>query len=64
MLDMLRIPGSDTEKKLSALCFHVLQAHHDQRPLGMNLPGAIIPTGTGLAHRNHCLQALALYGIR
>lgn len=62
MLDMQTIKGDDTEKKLSILCFHVLQAHHQQRSFGMRLAGQIIAVGSGGNHRDRCLRALALYG--
>ena len=64
VLDMKDIKGDDTEKKLSILCFHVLQAHYQRRSFGMNLAGLTIPVGNGQAHRDRCLRALAFFGIR
>lgn len=62
MLDMKDIPGEDPEKKLSILCFHVLRFHHQRRSFGLRLPGQTIYAGTGSAHRDRCLRALALFG--
>ncbi len=39
MLDIDDIKGDDTERKLSILCFHILQAHHQRRSYGMRLAG-------------------------
>ncbi|BBO85265.1 hypothetical protein DSCO28_58310 [Desulfosarcina ovata subsp. sediminis] len=62
MLDLARIRGDDTEKKLSILAFQVLRAHHHRRPFGMILGERTIPAGSGRAHRQRCLRMLALYG--
>ena len=62
MLDMEDIEGGDTEKTLSILCFHILQAHHQRRSFGMRLAGQTFPAANGRVHRDRCLRALALYG--
>ena len=62
MLDMDDIKGDDTERKLSILCFHILQAHHQRRSFGMRLAGQTFPAANGRAHRDRCLRALAHYG--
>ncbi|GAB6904881.1 conserved hypothetical protein [Desulfosarcina cetonica] len=62
LLDLARIDGSDTEKKLSILCYHVLRAHHYRRPFGLALSGRTIPVASGEAHRGRCLRALACFG--
>jgi uncharacterized protein (DUF58 family) len=62
LLDMSAINGDDTERKLSILCFHVLQCHHQRSSYGLRLPGQAIPAGNGRGHRDRCLRALALYG--
>jgi uncharacterized protein (DUF58 family) len=62
LLDMSAIGGDDTERKLSILCFHVLQCHHQRSSYGLRLPGQAIPAGNGRGHRDRCLRALALYG--
>lgn len=62
LLDMSVITGDDTERKLSILCFHVLQCHHQRRSYGLRLAGQSIPAGNGRGHRDRCLRALALFG--
>lgn len=59
--DSLPIPG--IEARLSHLCSQVLEFHQAQRQYGLKLPGKVIPPGKGDAHKNQCLQALALYGV-
>ncbi|WP_372683094.1 DUF58 domain-containing protein [Desulfosarcina sp.] len=62
MLDIDDIQGGDTERKLSILCFHILQAYHQRRSFGMRLAGQTFPAANGRVHRDRCLRALALYG--
>jgi uncharacterized protein (DUF58 family) len=62
VLDMKDIRESDTEKKLSILCFLVLKAHHQRTSYTLILPGQSIPAGNGRGHRDRCLRALALFG--
>ncbi len=62
MLDIDDIKGDDTERKLSILCFHILQAHHQRLSYGMRLAGQAFPAANGRVHRDRCLRALALYG--
>ncbi len=62
MLDMDDIVGGDTERKLSILCFHILQAYHQRCSFGMRLAGQTFPAANGRVHRDRCLRALALYG--
>lgn len=62
MLDMGRIKGTDTEKKLSILCFHVLRAHKMRRRFGLILGNRTVPPSTGMPHRQRCLRELSLYG--
>ncbi len=62
MLDMDEIEGGDTERKLSILCFQILQAHHQGRGFGMHLAGQTFPAANGRVHRDRCLRAVALYG--
>ena len=63
LLDMSAIKGDDTERKLSVLCFHVLQCHHQRSSYGLRLHGQTIPAGNGRGHRDRCLRALALFGV-
>ncbi len=62
MLDIKDIKGNDTERKLSILCFHILQAHHQRRGFGMRLAGQTFPAASGRVHRDRCLRVLALFG--
>ena len=61
MLDIDDIPGDDTERKLSILCFHILQVYHQRCSFGMRLAGQTFPVANGRVHRDRCLRALALY---
>ena len=54
-------PGSDTETRLSILAAWVLAAERQRLCYGLRLPGIDITPATGPAHREHCLESLALY---
>jgi len=56
--------GGDAEGRLSRLCYWVLQLSLRQQPFGLKLPDAQMPVSVGDAHRDACLRALALYGVR
>jgi uncharacterized protein (DUF58 family) len=53
----------DLETRLSLLCHWVLQFSERQQPFGLRLPGCEIAIDSGEAHRDGCLQALALFGL-
>jgi uncharacterized protein (DUF58 family) len=53
--------GFNVEQRLSRLAGWVLAAERAGTSYGLRLPGAEIAPGRGDAHRNACLQALALY---
>ena len=61
MLDMEQMKGRNVEKRLSALCFHVLKAHRQRQSFGLKLMGQVISPDSGRAHRDRCLRALALF---
>ena len=61
-LDFMAL-GGDVEQRLSRLCYWVLELSRQQRPFALQLPGQLISTGSGEEHRQHCLRALALYGL-
>ena len=61
-LDLQALDG-DVEARLSLLCYWVLQFFQQQQPFGLRLPGREIAIDCGEAHRDACLQALALYGL-
>ena len=64
-LDGSLIPTEVTlETRLSLLAGWVLAAEPSGAPYGLRLPGLTIEPGQGEAHRDVCLEALALYGQR
>jgi uncharacterized protein (DUF58 family) len=54
--------GGDVETRLSKLCHWVLQLSAAQQPFALRLPGVELPVASGLAQRDACLRALALFG--
>lgn len=56
--------GGDAEERLSRLCYWVLQLDGRQQAYGLRLPGCELAPDHGDAHREACLRALALYGVR
>ncbi len=60
-LDWDRLPGSDTEARLSQLARWVLECERGGRPYALRLPAATVPPGTGRPHRHRCLEALACH---
>lgn len=57
-------PNLDTESRLSILARWICDACDSRMTWGLRLPGRNIAPETGDAHRQACLQALALYGTR
>lgn len=55
-------PGNDMETCLSILTAWVLAAEQQHLSYGLRLPGIDIAPSSGSAHREHCLEILALYG--
>ncbi|HYC46062.1 MAG TPA: DUF58 domain-containing protein [Burkholderiales bacterium] len=53
--------GLALEDKISRLTRWVLDAHAEGLPYGLELPGTRVPVATGEAHRDRCLETLALY---
>jgi uncharacterized protein (DUF58 family) len=53
---------SDSETRLSILTGWVLTAEEKQARYGLRLPGRELQPAQGIAHRDACLEALALYG--
>jgi uncharacterized protein (DUF58 family) len=51
----------DTETRLSLLTGWVLAAEREQYRYGLRLPGRLIAPDSGAAHRDACLEALALH---
>jgi uncharacterized protein (DUF58 family) len=62
MLDFDALPAAlGVEARLSRLTRWVLDADAAQARYGLRLPDSLIFIGSGVAHREHCLTALALY---
>jgi uncharacterized protein (DUF58 family) len=53
--------AGDTEEKLSILTAWVLRAERRQIPYSLEMPGDALPADLGEAHRDACLEILALY---
>lgn len=51
------------ERALSQLADWVLECERQGESYALELPGQSLAAGHGLAHRRHCLEALALYQI-
>lgn len=60
-LEQVRHKGG-LEEQLAQLCRWILDLHGARQAFGLRLGGREIPIGTGDAHRDRCLEALALYG--
>jgi uncharacterized protein (DUF58 family) len=58
----LAASGSGLETQLSILAGWVLAAEREQTRYGLRLPGRELAPDQGNAHRDACLEALALYG--
>jgi uncharacterized protein (DUF58 family) len=64
-LDWRQLPAAmDIEAKLSQLARWVLDAEAAGVSYGLRLPGTTVPVATGDAHRERCLEALALFDLR
>lgn len=61
-LDFSALEGA-VEWRLSRLCDQVLRLSDDGRPFALRLPGRVIAVSSGAAHRDACLEALALFGL-
>ncbi|QTA78166.1 DUF58 [Desulfonema limicola] len=62
-LDWDSLKEKDAEQKLSRLCDMVLKSDRLKINYGLKLPGKIIESGSGNAHKHNCLRELALFGI-
>lgn len=52
-----------TEERLARLARWVLLAEAEGLRCSLTIPGHIVRTGSGTAHRDKCLRALALFGL-
>ncbi|WP_246439452.1 DUF58 domain-containing protein [Teredinibacter franksiae] len=60
-LDFSDIPIADVEKKLSILCYWVLQFSQRDEPFGLLLPGLTVGPDKGENHRRQLLESLAMF---
>jgi uncharacterized protein (DUF58 family) len=63
LLDWDELSELDAEARLSQLARWVLDAEGADLRYGLRIPGVNIAPGNGLPHRQHCLEALALFGL-
>jgi uncharacterized protein (DUF58 family) len=61
VFDWDSLPALGTEARLAQLCRWVLDAHERGEAFGLRLPGVTIDPNLGTAHRDRCLDALALF---
>ncbi len=61
-LDWEALAGLGVEARLSQLCRWALDAHAEQRPFGLRLPGERLVPGRGEEHLRRVLRTLALFG--
>lgn len=64
LLDFDALRGLEVEARLSQLARWVLDAHADNEAFALRLPGVDLPYDQGAAHRDRCLEALALFETR
>ena len=62
VFDWDSLPALGTEARLAQLCRWVLDAHEQGEAFGLRLPGVTLEPNLGTAHRERCLDALALFG--
>lgn len=63
LIDWARLAGADTETRLAQLTRWVLDAEQAGLRYGLRIPGRDLAPGNGAAHRQQCLEALALHGL-
>lgn len=62
-LDYDALQGLPMETRLGRLTWWVMEAERTRMPYGLKLGGIRVRPTLGTTHRDHCLQALALYGL-
>ena len=60
-LNWYLLGGGNSEEKLSILTAWILRAERLQIPYSLEMPGAALPADLGQAHRDACLEILALF---
>jgi uncharacterized protein (DUF58 family) len=63
-LDYAALAGFGVEQRLSRLTWWVLEAERGLVPYGLRLPNITVAPAMGRQHRDQCLEALALFGIK
>jgi uncharacterized protein (DUF58 family) len=61
VFDWDSLPALGTEARLAQLCRWILDAHEHGEAFGLRLPGVTLEPNVGTAHRERCLNALALF---
>jgi uncharacterized protein (DUF58 family) len=61
--DFDEVPAQDVEERLSILTRWVVEADRTREDYGLRMPARSFSPAHGDAHRQHCLEALALYGL-
>ncbi|PKH04249.1 hypothetical protein CXF72_01900 [Psychromonas sp. MB-3u-54] len=61
LLDLALYKNLDLEKKLSLLCFQIIELDRNDCRYALKLGNKTIAAGHGLEHKDMCLKALALY---
>lgn len=61
MFSLSSLPGTEVETKLGRLAHMIVTAESRGLNYGLTLGDAVIARSKGVAHRNACLKALALY---
>jgi uncharacterized protein (DUF58 family) len=64
VFDFDSLAGLGTEARLEQLCRWVIDAHERNEAYALKLPGLRIDTNVGPAHRERCLNALAVFDDR
>jgi uncharacterized protein (DUF58 family) len=64
VFDWDSLPALGNEARLAQLCRWVLDAHERGEAFGLRLPGVTLEPNLGMAHRERCLDALALFEDR
>jgi uncharacterized protein (DUF58 family) len=62
LFDFAALAGLDTEQRLSQLARWIVNCAADGAGFGLRLPQQLIGLDQGMAHRQRCLRALALFG--
>ncbi|NNC77510.1 MAG: DUF58 domain-containing protein, partial [Woeseiaceae bacterium] len=62
--DFDEMDATDVETRLSVLTRWIIDADRTREDYGLKMPGVSLAPSHGEAHRNACLEALALFGLR